>query len=198
MPDTLLSTAKNSGKAIHEGWRVRKDGTRFWGNIVITAIHDDTGEIAGYLKVTRDFTERKKAEDNYSNYVEELKSKNEALKQSEERYHKMVSEVADYVIILLDKTGKVLDWNKGAERIKGYKSEEILGKSFRLFYPREDRSQVRSLLKRAGETAQQPMRDGNSKDDEVLGSVLFTPCTATMATSSVSRSNARPYDKKIR
>ncbi|MEJ7646980.1 MAG: PAS domain S-box protein [Chryseolinea sp.] len=151
LPDTLLTTARNTGKAVHEGWRVRKDGTRFWGNITITSIHNDAGEIAGYLKVTRDLTERKIAEDNYSNYVEELKTKNEELKQSEERYHKMVSEVTDYVIILLDKNGKVLDWNKGAERVKGYKADEILGKSFRLFYPKEDKDSnlPESLLRKA-------------------------------------------------
>jgi PAS domain S-box-containing protein len=153
LPDKLLSTATTTGKATHEGWRVRKDGTRFWGNITITAIHDDTGGVSGYLKVTRDLTERKVAEDNYSNYVEELKLKNEALKLSEERYHKMVTEVGDYVIIMLDKTGKVLDWNKGAEKIKGYKASEIVGKSFRLFYTREDKDAnlPESLLKQAAE-----------------------------------------------
>jgi PAS domain S-box-containing protein len=139
LPNTLLATANEKGKAIHEGWRVRKDGTRFWGNITITAIHNDVGDVTGYLKITRDLTERKIVEDNYSNYVEELKIKNEELKQNEERYHKMVSEVGDYVIILLDKKGKVLDWNKGAEKIKGYKPQEILGKSFRLFYTKEDK-----------------------------------------------------------
>jgi PAS domain S-box-containing protein len=139
LPDRLLNLADTTGKATHEGWRVRKDGTRFWGNITITAIHNDQNEVAGYLKVTRDLTERKIAEDKLSNYIEQLTVKNDELRISEQRYHKMVNEVSDYVIILLDKTGKILDWNKGAERIKGYKASEIVGKSFKLFYTKEDK-----------------------------------------------------------
>lgn len=138
-PERLLQIARNEGKANQEGWRIRKDGTRFWGSISITAIHDDEGNVNGFLKLTRDLTERKKADDTYSNYVEQLKIRNEELRKSEEQYHKMFSEVSDYVIILLGKDGKVLDWNKGAERIKGYKADEIVGKSFRLFYTKEDK-----------------------------------------------------------
>jgi PAS domain S-box-containing protein len=139
LPDRLLSLAETTGKATHEGWRVRKDGTRFWGNVTITAIHDEENEVSGYLKVTRDLTERKVAEDKLSNFIEQLTVKNDELRQSEQRYHKMVSEVSDYVIIFLDKTGKIIDWNKGAERIKGYKASEIVGKSFKLFYTKEDK-----------------------------------------------------------
>lgn len=139
LPDRLLNLAETTGKASHEGWRVRKDGTRFWGSVTITAIHNERNEVSGYLKLTRDLTERKIAEDKLSNFVEQLTLKNEELKQSEQRYHKMVSEVSDYVIILLDKTGKILDWNKGAEKIKGYKPAEIIGKNFKQFYTTEDR-----------------------------------------------------------
>jgi PAS domain S-box-containing protein len=139
LPDRLLSEAIEKGKANHEGWRVRKDGSRFWGSVTLTALHNSDGLTTGILKVTRDLTERKAAEDRYSNYAEELKLKNEELRRSEERYHKMVSEVKDYAIILLDKDGKVLDWNKGAERLKGYKAEEIVGKNIRLFYTVEDK-----------------------------------------------------------
>ncbi len=139
LPEDLLATATANGRAVHEGWRIRKDGTRFWGDITLTAVHNKQGEIAGFLKVTRDLTARKKTEDHYSNFVEELRQKNDELRESEERYHKMVSEVTDYVVISLDRTGRILDWNKGAERIKGYKAEEIIGKNFRLFYTKEDK-----------------------------------------------------------
>ncbi|MGC3943132.1 MAG: PAS domain S-box protein [Chryseolinea sp.] len=139
MPARLLKQASDNNRISYEGWRVRKDGTRFWGSVTITALHDASGEVNGYLKLTRDLTERKIAEDNHSNYVEDLRLKNEALRQSEERYHKMVSEVTDYVIIMLDREGTILDWNKGAETIKGYKASEIVGKSFRLFYSKEDK-----------------------------------------------------------
>jgi PAS domain S-box-containing protein len=139
LPEHLLAKAAANGKAVYEGWRIRKDGTRFWGEISLTAVHNKQREIAGFLKMTRDVTERKKADDHNSNFVEELRQKNDELRESEERYHKMVSEVTDYVVISLDKTGRILDWNKGAERIKGYKAEEIIGKNFRLFYTKEDK-----------------------------------------------------------
>jgi len=153
LPERLLATAMENGRAIHEGWRARKDGTRFWGDITVTAVHNEQGDVIGYLKMTRDLTERKKAEDNYSNFLEDLRQKNDELRESEERYHKMVSEVSDYVVISLDKSGKVLDWNKGAEQVKGYKAKEIVGKNFRLFYTKEDKERKlpEALLKEASE-----------------------------------------------
>jgi PAS domain S-box-containing protein len=153
LPERLLATAMEKGHVLHEGWRVRKDGTRFWGDITVTAVHNKQGEVIGYLKMTRDLTERKKAEDNYSNFLEELSQKNDELRESEERYHKMVSELTDYVVISLDKRGKILDWNKGAERVKGYKAQEIVGKNFRLFYTKEDKEKKlpEALLKEASD-----------------------------------------------
>ncbi|RAW02311.1 PAS domain-containing sensor histidine kinase [Pseudochryseolinea flava] len=139
LSEKLLEEAKQQGKTSYEGWRIRKNGTRFWGSMTLTALHDADGGVSGFLKVTRDLTERKIAEDNFSNFVEELKMKNQALRESEERYHKMIAEVRDYAIILLDSHGKVLDWNQGAEKLKGYTPGEIVGKSFRLFYPREEK-----------------------------------------------------------
>jgi PAS domain S-box-containing protein len=139
LSDNLLETARREGKTNYEGWRVRKDGSRFWGSMTLTALVDEDGEVRRFLKITRDLTEKKAAEDQLSNYLEELKFKNDELKKSEERYHKMVAEVRDYAIILLDKEGKVLDWNQGAEALKGYTPREIVGKNFRLFYPKEEK-----------------------------------------------------------
>jgi PAS domain S-box-containing protein len=79
------------------------------------------------------------AEDQLKNFTLELQRSNEALRKSEERYHKMIAEVQDYAIILLDTEGHIQNWNTGAEKIKGYTAEEIIGKSFQLFYPEEDR-----------------------------------------------------------
>jgi PAS domain S-box-containing protein len=117
LPELLIDKAVKQGKALHEGWRVRKDGTRFWGSIVITALHDDQKNVIGFSKVTRDLTERKETED---------------------RYHKMIDEVEDYAIIFLDRNGNIQNWNKGAEKIKGYTESDIIGKNFRIFYSRED------------------------------------------------------------
>ena len=128
LPDRLLSKAREEGRAAHEGWRVKKDGTFFWGNVVITALHDKENRIIGFSKVTRDLTERKTAED--------------LLRKSEERYHKMIAEVQDYAIILLDEDGIIQNWNTGAEKIKGYSAGEIIGKSFEKFYEEEDRKNM--------------------------------------------------------
>jgi PAS domain S-box-containing protein len=140
LPDILLKRAAEFGKASHEGWRIRKDGSRFWGSITITRLHDELGNFNGFLKVTRDLTERKIADEKYYNSLEDLQQRNEALRKSEEKYHRMVLEVEDYAIILLDETGTIVEWNKGAEKLKGYRAEEIIGKSIRLFYPAEDKA----------------------------------------------------------
>jgi PAS domain S-box-containing protein len=151
LPDLLLAQAREKGRVIHEGWRIRKSGFRFWGNVTITALHSANGAVTGFLKVTKDLTEKKVAEDRYNNMLDELRLKNEHLKREEERYHKMVSDIRDYAIILLDADGNVLDWNKGAEFVKGYKASEIVGKNFRLFYPQEDKDNglPETLLKEA-------------------------------------------------
>lgn len=153
LPQRLLETAREKGVVTHEGYRIRKDGTRFWASITITAIHDDQGEVTGFSKVTKDLTERKIADDKLAMFTQELKLKNEQLRQSEERFQRMTAEVQDYAIILLDKDGNIENWNTGASVIKGYEAEEIIGKNFRLFYTPQDREQglPASLLKIAEE-----------------------------------------------
>lgn len=139
LPDRLLKEAFELGKVNHEGWRIRKDGTRFWAGISITALHDEAGNVTGFTKVTRDLTERRNQELRVNEINEDLKLKNELLRRSEERYHRMVTEVEDYVIILINTDGTIENWNRGAEKIKGYTAEEILGKHFSIFYSEEDK-----------------------------------------------------------
>lgn len=140
LPNQLLKLALAQGSVSHEGWRVRKNGTHFWCSVVITAMHNND-ELIGFTKVTRDLTEKKIAEDNLRKYAQELEARNEELRKSEERYCKMIEEVQDYAIILLDRDGNVQDWNAGAEYIKGYTAEEIIGKNFRIFYNEKDRTE---------------------------------------------------------
>jgi PAS domain S-box-containing protein len=151
IPHMLLKQAAIEGRAVHEGWRVRKDGTKFWGYIILTALHDTEGNIIGYTKITRDLTEKKIAEDRLKDTAEALRRVNKELVKSEERYQKMIAEVQDYAIILLDEGGKILNWNAGAEKIKGYKADEIIGLNFRLFYLPQD--QANKLPEKLIETA---------------------------------------------
>ena len=125
IPALALETASQKGKFESEGWRVRKDGTRFWAYVVIDPIRKATGEIIGFAKITRDLSERKAAED--------------ALKQSQEQFRLLVHGVSDYAIYMLDLKGIVTNWNLGAHRIKGYSAEEIIGSHFSRFYTDEDR-----------------------------------------------------------
>jgi PAS domain S-box-containing protein len=123
-PDYELRSAAATGRFEDEGWRIRKDGSRLWASVIITALRDDDGKLIGFAKVTRDLTERRNAE--------------EELRLSEERFRLIVQTVRDYAIFMLDPTGHIATWNAGAERIKGYHADEIIGKHFSIFYPPED------------------------------------------------------------
>lgn len=81
LPQKLINEAYKTGKALQEGWRVRKDGTRFWGSIVITALHDANNNVIGFSKVTRDLTDKKRAEDKINQYAKELEFQNRELEQ---------------------------------------------------------------------------------------------------------------------
>lgn len=139
LPERLIEEASRAGRATHEGWRLRKDQTRFWGNVTVTAIHGDHGEVIGFAKIIRDLTAQKIAEDELKKVTDELRASNEALKKNEERYQRMTQEVEDYAIIMLDEKGIIQNWNRGAEKIKLYREHEIVGKHFREFYLPHDR-----------------------------------------------------------
>jgi hypothetical protein len=122
-PALELLVAEREGRVEDEGWRMRKDGSRFWASVVITALHDPGGKLVGFAKVTRDLSARRRWE--------------EELRASEERFRVLVLSVKDYGIFMLDPEGRVASWNEGARRIKGYEADEILGKHFSTFYPPE-------------------------------------------------------------
>lgn len=123
-PERELAIATREGRVEDEGWRVRKDGRRFWASTIITALHNRDGSMRGFAKVTRDLSERRESD--------------ERLRQSEEMFRLLVGSVRDYAIFMLDPNGYVTTWNAGAQRIKGYEASEIIGRHFSAFYPEEE------------------------------------------------------------
>jgi PAS domain S-box-containing protein len=126
LPQRALQTAIEQGRFESEGWRVRKDGTRFWASVVIDPIRDPSGRVIGFAKITRDITERRKAQ--------------QALLESERSFRMLVQGVRDYAIYMLSPQGIITNWNVGAERIKGYRGEEVIGTHFSRFYTEPDRA----------------------------------------------------------
>src|SRR5262249_6380119 len=126
LPGRMLAEARSKGRGETEGWRVRKDGTRFWALAVIHPVRDATGQLIGFAKVTRDITERRAAQ--------------EALLESEHRFRLLVEGALDYAIYMLDPSGVVTNWNAGGQRVTGYAADEVVGQHVSRFYTREDRA----------------------------------------------------------
>ncbi|WP_428970400.1 PAS domain S-box protein [Sphingomonas sp. Xoc002] len=124
LPARALQIAAAEGVFEAEGWRLRKDGTRFWTSVVIDPVRDDQGTLIGFAKVTRDITDKQEAQ--------------QALRESEQRFSLLVQGVKDYAIYMLDPNGFVTNWNRGAQAIKGYRADEIIGTHFSTFYTEED------------------------------------------------------------
>jgi len=131
LPRILLKQARERGRVEQEGWRLRKNGTRFWADVAITCLTDDQGNCLGYANITRDLTERRLIET-------ERSRRREDLLRLEERFRLLVESVEEYAIFMLDPYGIVSTWNIGAERIKGYTAGEVLGRHFSIFRRDED------------------------------------------------------------
>ncbi|KQT42694.1 PAS domain-containing sensor histidine kinase [Methylophilus sp. Leaf459] len=126
LANNILDQAAANGRFEAEGWRIRKDGSGFWANIVVDAIYNNTHELIGFAKITRDISERKAA--------------HESLLESERRFRYLVEGVTDYAIYMLSPEGIVTNWNSGAQRIKGYLADEVIGTHFSRFMREEDRA----------------------------------------------------------
>ncbi len=126
LPGRALRVAAREGRFEAEGWRIRKDGTRFWAHAILDAIRTPEGKLLGFAKITRDITSQREQE--------------RALFESEQRFRLLVEGVHDYAIYMLDRDGRISNWNSGAQLIKGYTSDEIVGQHFSRFYTEDDRA----------------------------------------------------------
>ncbi|MFC4593703.1 hybrid sensor histidine kinase/response regulator [Sphingobium tyrosinilyticum] len=125
LPQRALETAAREGRFEAEGWRIRKDGTRFLAHAILDAIREEDGALVGFAKITRDITEKRQLE--------------KATYESALQLRLLVQGVRDYAIYMLDPQGRITSWNSGAAAIKGYEEQEVLGRHFSLFYTEEER-----------------------------------------------------------
>jgi len=164
-PREELRRAIANGRIEDEGWRVRKDGSRFWASVVITALRDPRGRLQGFAKVTRDLTERRKQE--------------EELRRSEEQFRLLLEAVKDYALFMLDTSGRVLTWNAGATAIMGYTASEVLSCHFSMFFPQNDVAAGRpeQELSQALRTGRAELEEQRVRKDGSLfwANVIITP-----------------------
>jgi PAS domain S-box-containing protein len=130
-PERMLCAAANSGRCKTEGWLRGPAGLPIWAEIDLTSIRDESGQLTGFTCVLHDMTAHKQDE-------AALLEANRELMESEERFRLLIEHVADYAIYMLDPGGRVVTWNKGAERAKGFKAEEVLGQDYSIFFLPED------------------------------------------------------------
>ncbi len=193
-PEEELRIAAKEGRYAERGWRIRKDGSRFLAEVVLTAIRNESGALSGFAKVTRDVTHSQEAEDD--------------LRASEQRFRLFVDAVEDYALLMLDVNGKVISWNAGAERIKGYKADEIIGKHFSCFYlpeaitkghPREE-LRIAAEVGRYAEEGWRVRKDGSRFLAEVIITAIHnntgTLCGFAKVTRDVTESRQAEQELK--
>ncbi len=181
LPEKILSETASVGRFESQGWRVRKNGTRFLASATVQPVRDEHGELIGFAKITRDVTERVAAQ--------------QALLESESRFRLLVKGVVDYAIYMLDPSGVITNWNTGAERMKGYSEEEVVGQHFSKFYPREDRlagvpERVLSVAEREGRYEAEGWRvrkDGSRFWASVVVDVIRSPDGVLLGFAKVTR-----------
>lgn len=218
LPAKLLEEAKQKGRTQTENWHLDKFDDKFWAKIIITAVHDQDGNTIGFVKITRDLSERVAAEKTIKDYENDLRELAHRSQRMRNVYQLFISELKDYAVIMLDENGVIIDWNKGAEKIKGYSYEEIIGKHFSVFYPLEDRNMMlpETLLTNATKEGRVEHEGWRMKKDgsKFWGNVVITAVynkdgrltnfvkitrdrTQTMMTESALRTRIEELEKEL-
>jgi len=177
----VLAAAAEQGSYSEEGIRLRKDGRVFWAHAVVTALYDENGEVYGFAKLTRDIHEKKLVE--------------EQLRLSEERFRILISGVKDYAIFMMDPDGTIVSWNPGAERINGYRSDEIIGQTFEVFYTEKDKARQHpqyelEVARKTGKYEEEGLRvrkDGSTFMANVLITALYDDAGTLRGYGKVTR-----------
>jgi PAS domain S-box-containing protein len=119
-PESELKVASEEGRCEDEGWRLRKDGSRFWANVTITSLRDSNGKLLGFAKITRDMTDRRNVE--------------EALRHGEQ-HARMLFEFSPDAVLVCDPEGRIREVNARVETLFGYQREELLGQAVEVLVP---------------------------------------------------------------
>jgi PAS domain S-box-containing protein len=157
-PARELQVAEKAGRFEDESWRLRKDGSRFWANIVITALRDERGELVGFAKITRDLTEHKRLEEELrrtrEEAAEQAQQRVEGALQDSEARHRAILEAALDGIITIDEKATIESLNPAAERLFGYKAAEVIGKNVNILMPAPYREEHDTYLSNYLQTGQ--------------------------------------------
>jgi len=124
-PEAALRDATRNGRCEEQGWRVRKDGSLFWAEVLITAMRGENGHLRGFSKITRDITERKRSDEN--------------IRQSEEKFRALLESAPDAVVIA-DGQGTIVLVNAQAERLFGWGRQEMVGQPVEMLIPEDKRA----------------------------------------------------------
>ena len=167
LPDRELEIASSLGSLDQQGWRLRKDGSRFWASVTITALRNEQGEVIGFSKITRDVTERRDME--------------AALQKSRNMFERLFEAAPDAVVVV-DRNGLIRRVNQQAEALFGYMRDELIGQRIELLIP--ERFHKRHRLHRRNYFADPRARKmgiglelyGRNKDGrEVPVDIMLTP-----------------------
>ena len=136
-PERNLEIAEREGRFEANAWRRRKDGSRFWANLVIEPLKNERGHLIGFAKVTSDITERRRAE--------------QVIREAGERINAIIETIVDGVI-LIDRLGKIQTFNPACQKLFGYRSEEVIGQNVKMLMPPQYRNEHDSYLGNYHET----------------------------------------------